>query len=1192
MFRKVLIANRGAIACRIIRTLRRLNVASVAVYSDVDRHALHVAQADEAVRIGPAPAAQSYLQPAAIIAAARRTAAEAIHPGYGFLGENADFAAACEDAGLTFLGPTPSQLRTFGLKHTARDIARRAGVPLLPGSGLLADARQAVAAAARCGYPVILKSTAGGGGIGMRVCHSPQELAEHFAVVARLGAAHFGQAGLYLERFITRARHVEVQLFGDGAGRVIALGERDCSVQRRHQKVIEETPAPGFSQEVRSQLWDAAVRLGQAVRYRSVGTVEFLYDVDRATFYFLEVNARLQVEHGVTEEVAGVDLVEWMVRLGAGDLPALEHLRPALRGAAIQVRVYAEDPVHDFRPSAGLLTEVRWPHGVRCESWVESGTEVSPFYDPLLAKIIVRGETREEAVMQLQEALESACCAGLETNLDYLRTVVATPEFRHGAVATSFLDGMVHRLYAMEVLEAGMQTTVQDYPGRVGYWHVGVPPSGPMDPLAFRLANRLVGNADTAAALECTMTGPALAFHADAAVAITGADMDARLDGAPCQCWTALRVRAGSVLWLGTATGAGARAYVAVRGGLAVPEYLGSRSTFILGRFGGHAGRVLRVGDMLRWNPSDSVAVSPEPLPQSVIPRYAQQWEIGVLYGPHSAPDFFLADDIATFFATAWKVHYNSDRTGVRLIGPKPRWARQDGGEAGLHPSNIHDNAYAIGAIDYTGDMPILLGPDGPSLGGFVCPVVIAHAELWKMGQLRPGDLVCFRRISELQARQMDGELEAAIAALRGNLPQPQVDTPEPAVLRQSGGTVYRASGDRYLLVEIGPHVLDMTLRLRVHVLEEALRRACLPGVIDITPGMRSLQVHYDSRRLRREAVLDCLSACEAALPALEDVALPVRVLHLPLSWDDPATQLAMRKYTQSVRPDAPWCPSNIEFIRRINGLHSIDDVQRIVFDASYVVLGLGDVYLGAPVATPLDPRHRLVTTKYNPARTWTPENAVGIGGAYLCVYGMEGPGGYQFVGRTLQMWNTYHTTVAFLPGTPWLLRCFDHIRFFPVSAEELLEIRDAFPHGTYRLQIEPQQFTLRAYHAFLASIATEAAQFKHTQHMAFVAERERWATAGQAAFMEPAQEMPVIGPAALPEGCAAVRSPVTASVWHIAVEAGERVWAGQTIVVLEAMKSEVVVVAPAEGIVERLHCVRGGMVTAGQNLVTLRVAL
>jgi urea carboxylase len=479
MFRKVLIANRGAIACRIIRTLRRLGVKSVAVYAEVDRHSLHVAQADEAVLIGPAPAAQSYLNPAAILEATRRTAAEAIHPGDGFLSENANFAAACEDAGLTFLGPTPSQLRTFGLKHAARDIAQGAGVPLLPGSGLLADARHAAAEAARTGYPVILKSTAGGGGIGMHVCRGPQELAEHFAVVVRLSVAYFGQPGVYLERFITRARHVEVQLFGDGTGSVMALGERDCSVQRRHQKVIEETPAPGLSPEIRRQLWDTAVHLGQVVLYRSAGTVEFLYDLDRAAFYFLEVNARLQVEHGVTEEVTGVDLVEWMVRLGAGDLPPLDQLRPKLRGAAIQARIYAEDPVHDFRPSAGLLTEVCLPPGVRCESWVESGTEVSPFYDPLLAKLIVRGETREEAVLRLREALESARFEGLVTNLDYLRLVAAAPEFRNGAVSTGFLGSIMYRPYAMEVLEAGTQTTVQDYPGRVGSWHVGVPPSGP-----------------------------------------------------------------------------------------------------------------------------------------------------------------------------------------------------------------------------------------------------------------------------------------------------------------------------------------------------------------------------------------------------------------------------------------------------------------------------------------------------------------------------------------------------------------------------------------------------------------------------------------------------------------------------------------------------------------------------------------
>src|SRR6267378_5569346 len=426
MFTRVLIANRGAIACRIIRTLRALGLSPVAVYSDADRHAPHVRQSDAAVLLGPAPAADSYLNQTAILDAAKKTGAEAIHPGYGFLSESAGFVDACEDAGIVFLGPTSDQMRALGLKHTAREIARREGTPLLPGTGLLADEAHALLEAERCGYPVILKSTAGGGGIGMRVCRNAAELLDNYAAVGRLGATHFGQAGVYLERYIERARHIEVQIFGDGRGNVLALGERDCSAQRRHQKVIEEAPAPGLNAAVRRRLVDTSEQLARAVRYRSAGTVEFLYDSDREDFFFLEVNTRLQVEHGVTEEITGVDLVEWMVRLGAGDLPALEHLRPALRGAAIQVRVYAEDPVHDFRPSAGLLTEVRWPHGVRCESWVESGTEVSPFYDPLLAKIIVRGETREEAVMQLQEALESACCAGLETNLDYLRTVVAT----------------------------------------------------------------------------------------------------------------------------------------------------------------------------------------------------------------------------------------------------------------------------------------------------------------------------------------------------------------------------------------------------------------------------------------------------------------------------------------------------------------------------------------------------------------------------------------------------------------------------------------------------------------------------------------------------------------------------------------------------------------------------------------------
>jgi len=414
MFKRVLIANRGAIACRIIRTLRALGVGPVAVYSTADRHAPHVALADAAVPLGPAPAVESYLKQEAILAAAVETGAEAIHPGYGFLSENADFAAACEAAGIVFLGPTPEQMRALGLKHTAREIARRENAPLLPGTGLLRDERHAVAEAERCDFPVILKSTAGGGGIGMRVCRTPQELQAHFAGVARLGAAHFGQGGVYLERFVEHGRHVEVQIFGDGLGTVIALGERDCSAQRRNQKVIEETPAPGLTLEVRRRLWSTAESLGRALDYRSAGTVEFLYDSDSQDFFFLEVNTRLQVEHGVTEEVTGIDIVEWMVRLGCGEMAPLETMRPSPAGASIQVRIYAEDAAHGFRPSSGRLTRVRLPEGARNESWVEDGTEVTPFYDPMLAKIIVRAPDRRGAVARLSEARDAARVDGLE----------------------------------------------------------------------------------------------------------------------------------------------------------------------------------------------------------------------------------------------------------------------------------------------------------------------------------------------------------------------------------------------------------------------------------------------------------------------------------------------------------------------------------------------------------------------------------------------------------------------------------------------------------------------------------------------------------------------------------------------------------------------------------------------------------
>ncbi|PZQ51267.1 MAG: urea carboxylase [Rhodovulum sulfidophilum] len=1163
MFQKVLIANRGEIAVRVIRTLRRMGIASVAVYSDADRFALAPRLADEAVRLGPAPAAESYLDVEAVITACRATGAQAVHPGYGFLSENIGFAEALAEAGIAFIGPRPEHLSAFGLKHTARELAQAAGVPLLPGTGLIGSLDEALGEAARVGYPLMLKSTAGGGGIGMSLCADEKALRAAFESVQRTATASFGDARVFLERFVSDARHVEVQVFGDGEGRVVALGERDCSLQRRNQKVVEETPAPGLSDAVRARLHKAAVDLCASVSYTSAGTVEFIYDPVREEFYFLEVNTRLQVEHPVTEAVFGIDLVEWMIRQAAGETVIPEApLVPT--GAAMEVRVYAEQPHADFRPSAGLLTEVRFPESARVDTWIETGTEVTPYYDPMLAKVIVAAGDRPAAIAKLRDALAETSIAGIETNLGYLRAIAASDLLASGRVATTALRDFPYAPPGIEVLSPGAQSSLQELPGRLGLWHVGVPPSGPMDAASFRDANRLAGNHPDTAALELTVNGPTLRFLSETTVALAGAAMRMTLDGAPLPHATAVTIPAGGTLAIGKIEGPGQRAYLAVAGGFDAPEVLGSRATFGLGKFGGHATGTLKTGDVLHL--AGKPAAAPEPLES---PALTHDWEVAVLYGPHGAPDFFQPSDIETLFATPYEVHFNSARTGVRLIGPAPAWARTDGGEAGLHPSNLHDNAYAIGAIDFTGDMPIILGPDGPSLGGFVCPAVIAREDLWKMGQFRPGDRIRFRPV----ARPED---PVAGPAVHG--------AGSPIVAETEGAVkaVYRRQGDDNLLVEYGPMALDIELRLRVHLLQRAIRDAGLP-VVDMTPGIRSLQIHTDGYPRRK--LLEALAEIERQLPAAEAATVPSRVVHLPLSWNDPEAELAMRKYQELVRPNAPWCPSNIEFIRRINGLPDERAVKDLIFDARYLVMGLGDVYLGAPVATPVDPRHRLVTTKYNPARTWTPENAVGIGGAYMCIYGMEGPGGYQLFGRTIQMWNTWRRTAAF-HSNPWLLDFFDQIRFFPVDHAELTEARAAFPHGGYPVRIEETTFDWAAEKRRLAAEAPSVAAFKATQQAAFEAERRRWKEAGLDSFV--ADEGAGPGDGALPEGCAGVESPVPGSVWKLLAAPGDRVTAGQNIAIIESMKMEMTVPAPTSGTLREYRVAPGRTVRAGELIAVL----
>jgi urea carboxylase len=1195
MFQCVLIANRGAIAVRIIRSLKKLGIRAVAVYAEADRHSLHVRQADEAYSLGSGNVKETYLDQDKLFAIASRCGAQAIHPGYGFLSENAHFVARCQQQGLVFLGPTVEQMAAFGLKHSARQLAQQNQVPLLPGTGLLTDLPQALQAAQQIGYPVMLKSTAGGGGIGMQRCDDDGALQEAFTRVKRLAGNNFADDGVFLEKFVASARHIEVQIFGDGQGNVIALGERDCSAQRRNQKVLEETPAPNLPASVRQQLQQTAIRLGKAVNYRSAGTVEYVYDVCSQQFYFLEVNTRLQVEHGVTEMVYGVDIVSWMVQLGAGCLPALETLSVgAPIGHAIQARVYAEDPAKQFQPCAGLLSQVSFPQQIaqatlRIDHWIDSGTEISPFYDPMLAKVIVHSDNRQQALQALQQTLAETTLYGIETNLSYLQHLLAQPAMVNGEVITATLGNIHYQSATLDVLTPGTLTTIQDAPGRVGYWHIGVPPCGPFDSRAFRLGNQLLGNASDAAGLEITLRGPTLRINHDCALVITGATIDAQLDNKPLALWQVCHARAGQTLTLGNVE-QGCRSYLLLAGGIDCPSYLGSRSTFTLGRFGGHAGRQLRSGDVLHLA---APALTPQRgLPASLLPVTPEVRELRVIYGPHGAPEFFTAEDIDAFFAAQWQVHYNSSRTGIRLIGPKPQWARTDGGEAGMHPSNIHDNAYAFGTVDFTGDMPVILGPDGPSLGGFVCPATVIHADLWQLGQLKSGDRIRFIPVSLEEADRLAQQAEQQITQLQP-LPSiaitPSCDSPilwQRPAQDELPAVCYRAAGDRFLLIEYGEAVLDIALRFRAHALMQWLEQHPLPGMLELTPGIRSLQVHFDSLLCPRTTLVAHLQQAEMSLGNLQQASVPSRTVWLPLSWDDIACQQAIEKYTQSVRPGAPWCPSNIEFIRRINGLNSIDEVKKIVFEARYLVMGLGDVYLGAPVATPLDPRHRLVTTKYNPARTWTAENSVGIGGAYLCVYGMEGPGGYQFVGRTLQMWNRDRQTEVF--QQPWLLRFFDQIRFYPVSSEELLSIRERFPYGDYPLRIEEGEFSLQQYQYQLAEQQQEVAQFQQQRQHAFDQELARWRAEGQFTYDSSLPEENDDDDQQIPDNLYAVDSQVAGNIWQWLVKPGEAVKAGQTLGILESMKMEIPIFSPVAGKVQRMLRDTGHQVHAGQLLVII----
>lgn len=1259
---KVLIANRGEIARRVIHTCTLLGLETLAIYTEVDALSPHVREATDAAYLGPNP--RDYTDAAKLLKIALERGCTAVHPGYGFLSENEAFCVACGEAGIVWLGPTAHTMQSFSLKHVARALAQDAGVPVLSGSGLLTSSQEAMEAAKKVGYPVLLKATGGGGGMGIFICNSPEDIQRQFEVSQHQGQAFFGNSGVFLEKYIQAAHHIEVQIFGDGIGGCIHLGERECSIQRRHQKVLEESPSPLVDEELRAKLTGAAVALGQASKYRSAGTVEFLVDEDTKEFFFLEVNTRLQVEHGITELVhGGIDIVQAQLELqvpsltpAGGPQAVLAALAAAPRGGhSIEVRINGEDPAHGFQPCPGLLGHVHFPpcsdkpapgdgdgngNGkpvVRVDSWVETGTEVSPHYDSLLAKLMVWAPTREEAIETMATALFETALQGVPNNVEFLRTLVADARFRQGKTTTRFLETFTFSPNVIEVVTAGMQSSVQDWPGRIHYWHVGVPPSGPMDSLAHRLANALVGNDDRAAALEFSLMGPTLKFHSPRLVALCGATFKATLDNQPVTWWSSFRVAAGQTLAIeGVDPVTGVRGYLAVSGGVDVPEYLGSRSTFPSGKFGGYQGRYLRPGDSLPLGKPQAGAAEPHPtvLPLPLVPVGASRqagtsWEVGVLPGPHADPDYITASYMADgFYTSPWRVHYNSNRLGVRLVGPKPDWVRSDGGEGGSHPSNVHDHVYAIGAINFTGDHPVVLTLDGPSLGGFVCPATIVSSELWKIGQVRPDDTILFKKLSLEEAyeklvhrdevikavyglacgsiKDAASALEAVEKATQARIAAvPAMPETKPLLhimprTESHPGAEYRLAGDRYLQIDYGPMELDLTLRVRVHSLEAWLRAANLDGLVETSPGVRSCMIEYDARRLPLPTLLAALLKAETELPDAHNAILPSRVLHLPMAFDERWTHDAIAKYMRSIRPHAPYLPSNIEYMAANNGLppgpEGKEAVRSTLFDASYLVLGLGDVYLGAPCAVPMDPRHRLVTTKYNPARTFTAEGTVGIGGSYMCVYPMDSPGGYQLVGRTLPIWNTFARAGPFTPDKPWLLRFFDQVRFFQVSEDELEDMRERFTSGRYNIQIDQVSFDLKAYNAMVARLEPEVEEIRARQRTAMAQQLQleaeslkQLAETGEADGYK-AEEDEEDDSVFDKPGLVKIVAPFSANVWEVRVEVGQQVAAGQTMMVLEAMKMESPVTAPVTGKVMVVRAKVSQVTAAGTLLAVIQV--
>ncbi|XP_038052816.1 urea amidolyase-like [Patiria miniata] len=1218
--RRLLIANRGEGAARVLRTAKACGMYVLCIYAQEDERNGYLLQADKAVRIENSDKVRSpYLDIQQIINIAVVNSIDTLHPVYGYLSETPELVEACQANNITFVGPTAVNMRSFALKDVARSIAKAACIPIIEGSGLLTSVEQALEVANTVGYPVIIKGTAAGGGIAHTICTHPEELPNAFNIVKQMAKNHFGNDGLFLEKYIRNARHIETQIFGFGKTACV-VGTRECSIQRRHQKIIEECPSPYLKQhtDAEKQLAHYATELATSVEYWNAGTVEWLFDSDSDEYYFLEVNTRLQVEHVVTEQVFDIDLVEWQLRSAADKMWRPSHLKDkgTLResGCSIECRLNTEDPLKAYTPSVGEIESVSFPEeadGFRLENYIENGTAISGKFDPMVSKLIATGKDRAEAIQRMIAIVKQTAVYGVQTNLEQLNAILESHEFQMGFMQTSFLKTFQYTSKAVEVVSPGFYSSIQDC-GRPGYWKIGIPPSGAYDSLNSNIANAILSNSNDAPVLEMTLSGADLKFHSPSVICLTGGRVDATLNDAQINMYTEMVVPQGSVLRIGKLR-TGLRCYLAVQGGFRTAKYLGSSSAFPLGGLG----RTLKVADYL-WlqDKADGSVPIPKPTPADILrfshpDQMKDNWKLKCMIGPFASEEYVSESSMSQFFNETYEVHFNSNRLGIRLMGKSLTWTRESGGTAGLHPSNLHDYVYQIGSLNFTGDTPIIIGVDGPSLGGFVTNITVIKAELWKIGQLKTGDKVRFQPVTYAEAVRIRAIQDKLISDIYC-----KADTDEPEQssvldIANAGGILktipadvetgqprveYRCQGDMSVLVQYGDDQLSIPNRFRIEKLINAIKAKGEIMITELCPGIRSLQVNYESQKLHVSDLLHMLTCIEAELNEIATPCLPSRVVHLPLSFDDPCVETAIKKYTKSVCKNQltkPYLPSNIDFICRMNGLEGGPaEVKRILLESNYLVLGLGDVYMSSVAAVPVDPRHRLITSKYNPARTWTQDGTIGIGGSYLCSYGISSPGGYQLVGRSLGVFQK-HPKHAVFGQNPWFMRCFDQIRFYDCTAEELVRLRREFECGTLDLRVEDVTFDLRDYLAFIEEHKDSIELFRERQQTYLDKEVKLWQSQGfiGSNTMTSDVEEQKDDDYELGQGEEFVMAQSGGSIWKISTQEGCHLKKGDTMLVVEVMKMELPLTAAFDCQIKCVFVTEGLNVRTGDNLfVVLRI--